>query len=358
VTRRRILQVLGGSAGGIGRHVAEIVTAFSDDDDVVLDVAAPADLRAPMPVQPIAVPIPEGPVRGHVRAVRRLRTLIRDYDLVHAHGLRAGLDTAVAARTVRVRCIVTLHNLVRDDIAGGAKGRIYRRAEPLVVRLADLTFVPSRAMAEHLRALGARGRIEVLYAGTAPPPEPMRTRAEVRSELEVADHLVVTVARLHPQKALHVMLEAVAKMQSDAVLALVGEGPLEDELKHRAVELGIDDRVRWLGYRADAADYMAAADVFCLSSVWEAVPLAIQEAVALGVPVVSTDAGGVSELIEDGVSGRLVAPNDAGALAAALDEVLGAPDIARNYAESARRHLDANFSRGAILARLAQVYRG
>jgi glycosyltransferase involved in cell wall biosynthesis len=362
VSAKRVLEVLGRSAGGVGRHVAEITKALDGHDGLQIDVAAPGDLTVPMPKPVLPVDIPDGPVRGHFSAIRRLRNIIEEHghDLVHAHGLRAGIDGALAARWAKVPAVVTLHNLVQSDISGGLRGRAYRMAEPALVRLASKVFVPSTEMAEHLAsaAPGSARKVEVLYAGVAEPAHAVRSRADVRRELGVGDDdaVIVTVARLHPQKALHVLLRAVAKLDSVA-LVVIGDGPLEGELKGLARGLRIAERVRWLGYRSDVADYIAAADVFSLSSVWEAVPLAAQEAVLLRVPVVATDVGGLGELITDGVSGRLVPKNDDGALAAALRGTLESPGAARDFAGRALADYGKRFSRDEIIARLKEVYR-
>jgi glycosyltransferase involved in cell wall biosynthesis len=111
-----------------------------------------------------------------------------------------------------------------------------------------------------------------------------------------------------------------------------------------------------VGFVDNPADYIAAADVFCLSSAWEAIALAAQEAVMLGVPVVATDVGGMSELISDRESGRLVTAGDIGALRAALVEVISEPELGRKYAQRARDDYAANFSRDAVLDRLRAAY--
>jgi glycosyltransferase involved in cell wall biosynthesis len=113
--------------------------------------------------------------------------------------------------------------------------------------------------------------------------------------------------------------------------------------------------VRWLGHRDDVGDLVAAADVFCLSSVWEAVALAAQEAVQLGTPVVATRVGGMAELIDDGVTGRLVAIGDDRALADALGEV-AATSAGAAYARVARAHYDERFSRARTMDAIASAY--
>lgn len=356
----RVLQVLGYSTGGISRHVAQ-VTAALDGEGFSVDVAGPGDLPLRMPKPVLPVSIPSGPVRGHRAAVRRLREIVSGgrYDVVHAHGLRAGIDAALAARGL-CPVVLTVHNVVHPDVAGKLKHLAYARAESLAVGLTDHTFAVSADIAAHLRRrLGARGKVEVLYLGIGDPPRVARERTAVRAELGVGEDegLVVTASRLAPQKALPVMFEALSLTRTPFVLALLGTGPQEQELRRLAAERGIADRVRWLGFRPDVADYVAAADVFCLSSVWEGVPLAAQEAILLGVPVVATAVGGMPELVEDAVTGRLVPPRDPAALAAALRQVLANETLRKTFADGARASLQERFSTERMLARLAAEYR-
>lgn len=358
---RRVLQVFGPSEGGIARHVAMVTEGLDGRDGLEVDIAGPPNLPVPMPKTIRELHIPSG-VRGHRRARKRIAELVGEgYDVVHAHGLRAGIDSGLALQSTGMNVYMTVHNLVLADISGGAKALVLKRAEPFAVRSTTRTFCASEQIATHLRSIAPRyaDRIETLHAPVGEAPLVMRSRDEVRRELGLdADRkLVVTVSRLAPQKALHVMLEALAKLPSEVFLAIVGSGPLEHELKARAATLGLDDRLAWLGFRSDAGDYIAAADVMCLSSVWEAVALAAQEAVLLGIPVVSTDVGGMGELLTDRHSGRLVPKGDSGALADALQEVLGSGSIAREYADNALKDLKERFSRDRMLARLSEAYR-
>jgi glycosyltransferase involved in cell wall biosynthesis len=358
----RVLQVLGRSAGGIARHVAQITGSLDGTDGVIVDIARPAGLPITMPKPGFDLEIPDGPTGGHVAAIRHLREILRrgDYDVVHAHGLRAGIDAALAGRGTGARSLVTVHNLIHPAIAG-PKAAVYARAEPLVVRLSDHALAVSTEIALRIarERPALQRKIEVLYLGVGDPPRTSRSSTEIRAELGVdpVQHLIVTVARLAPQKALHVMFRALAEIPG-AVLAVLGEGPLERELGKTATELGVAERVRFLGFRPDVADHVAAADVFCLSSVWEGVPLSAQEAILLGTPVVATRVGGMPELIEDGRSGLLVEPGDAHALATALDKVLGDPTLAGRLAGAAKERLHRTFSTERMLARLRELYIG
>ncbi|HEV2754879.1 MAG TPA: glycosyltransferase [Actinomycetota bacterium] len=354
----RVLQVLGNSTGGIARHVAQ-VTEHLDGDGFAVDIAGPPALPLEMPKPVHHVSIPNGPVKGHAAALRRLREILGSggYGVVHAHGLRAGIDAALAARG-GPPVVLTVHNVVHPDVAGPARALLYKPAESLAVRLTDHTFAVSKEIAARLRKVRGAGRkVEVLYLGIGDPPAVERDRTEIRRDLGAEGPLVVTASRLAPQKALHVMFDALAQVDMPFTLAVLGTGPLEGDLREAAERAGVAARVRWLGFRADVADYIAAADVFCLSSVWEGVPLAAQEAVLLGVPIVATSVGGMPELVDDAVTGRLVPPGDPAALASALRQVLSNDVLRTTFAAAARARLAERFSTGKMLARLAAEYR-
>ncbi|HWC14372.1 MAG TPA: glycosyltransferase family 4 protein [Actinomycetota bacterium] len=356
----RVLQVMGRSAGGIARHVAQVTAALDGTDGLTIDIACPADLPLAMPKQAIRVEIPDGPAGGHGRVVKQLRRLSANYDVVHAHGLRAGIDAGMAARNGRARSLVTVHNLVRAEISGELRAALYRRAEAVAVRLNDHTFAVSQDIARHLRrSIAARAEsIEVLYLGIGDAPVVERDPVEVRAELGLAPEapLVVSVARLAPQKSLGVLLRAIDRLDGNVSLAIVGEGPLRSDLERDVGDLSLGRRVHLLGFRRDVADWIAAADVFALSSIWEGVPLAAQEAILLGTPIVATDVGGMRELIANKVSGRLCPPGDPEAIAAALEEVLTDRERAVTYATAAAASLRTRFSTEAMLRRLREAY--
>jgi glycosyltransferase involved in cell wall biosynthesis len=354
--------VLGNSAGGIATHVAFVAGALGHEEGLDIDIAGPPDLPVAMPraVKPLL--IPDGPLLGHRAAAANLRNLLATgrYDVVHAHGLRAGIDSGVAARGLPISKLATVHNLVQPEIAGRWKAPLYRRSESLVVRMNDKVLAVSEQIASTLRGSRSNTKVEVLHLGVGEAKAVSRDRDAIRAELGVPSGapLIVTAARLAPQKDVGTMLRAVAGLPGQARLAIVGEGPDRSRLSDEASTLGISDRVAFLGWRDDLQDHLAAADVFCLSSIWEGVPLAAQEAILAQTPVVATAVGGMQELITDGVSGRLVAPRDPAALRDALSDVLSLPDRGEALARSALLHLQEDFSTDKMLARLKGLYVG
>jgi glycosyltransferase involved in cell wall biosynthesis len=322
----QVVEVLGTSAGGVGVHVRSLVTHLVAWGWTVT-VAAPNVTHALFDfagARVLTVPI-HGAGR-ELLAVPALRRAMRDAAIVHAHGLRAGTAAVLTRATVRpsrrVPLVVTWHNAV---LATGVAGRLLGLGERLVARGAGVNLGVSPDLVERIRALGGR---DVRLAPVPPPqPVPARTREQVRAELGLASRraLVVCVARLHHQKGLDVLLDAATRLAGPPLVVIAGDGPLRPEL-----QAGIrrtQAPVRLLGRRADVADLLAAADLVVLPSRWEGSPLVLQEAMALGRPVVATDVGGVANLAGDGA--RLVPADDPGALAAAMTELLGDPQQRR-----------------------------
>lgn len=360
MTGRRVLQVLGSSAGGVARHVAQVAPALAEAGDRVV-VAGPSALGgivAPTggPVRFAAVEIADRPHASDLRAVGRLAALAREADAVHAHGLRAGALTVLAVRGRvghRPRVVVTLHNL---PVGGRAIRAVSGVLGRVVAHGADVVLGVSGDLVALARSQGARVAERALVPAPA-RPAPDRAPAEVRADLGVpADgDLVVTVARLAPQKGLDTLVDAAVvagRSRPGLTWVLAGDGPLHQDLVERVAATGAP--VRLLGRREDVADLMAAADVVASAAVWEGQPLGVQEALALGAAVVATDAGGTREVTAG--SAVLVPVGDGDALGTAVADVLA--DDARRAAlrESARARAAELPTLDDVLTQLASHY--
>ena len=334
----RVLQLLGPSTGGIRRHVGELSAALRKRGWDV-DVAAPTGVLEGAAV----VPVPSGvDPRGVLAARRALRPLVEGIDLVHAHGLKAAWVASLLRR--RPPLVVTVHNLVLDEVAGRAAGKALRVLEGLLPRRVDELIAVSKPIADRF------GRGTVI-----PPLGPMPV---VERDLRRSGRrLVVAVARLHPQKDLQTLIRAAARLP-EVFVEIVGEGPLEDELRAAIVELRLEDRVVLCGPSANTADHLAAADVVAVPSLWESGPLVLAEAVLLGRPVVTTPVGFAGQLVQDGVSGRIVPIGDDAALAAAIAELLDDPDRATAMGEAARRRALEVLDPETLVSSVEAVYRG
>ena len=363
---RRVVEVLATSAGGVGTHVRTIVPAITAAGACVGVCGAPAteqlfgfssvgaDFR-PVGISSGLAPVADG------RAVAQLRRATAGADLVHAHGLRAGLVAAAARRLAGERArplVLTLHNALQES--SGPRQRLLRAVEGLTIRGADLVLAVSSDLADNARRLGARD-VRVVPALAPPLPPAARTRAEVRDELGVDEGrpLVVAVGRLHPQKGYDLLFDAVArwerggKLQPAPLVAIAGDGPLEAELAERVRSERLP--ILLLGRRSDVADLLGAADLCVLPSRWEGSPFTAQEALRAGTPLVSTRAGGIPELVGSGA--ELVPVGDAAALADAVVRVLGDPGRAAELAAAGRAQAAGWPDEAAAGRRIVAVYR-
>ena len=175
-----------------------------------------------------------------------------------------------------------------------------------------------------------------------------------------ADARVIgTVGRLAPQKGYHIFLDAAALVlaeQPNARFLLVGDGALAARLQEQAGKLGIADHVLFTGSRTDVNQLYPVMDLFVSSSLWEGLPTVLLESMAAGTPVVATDVSGNVELVESGVTGRLVQPDNAAALAGAILQTLRNPQPAQAMAALARQRVQETFSIVGISQQYVELY--
>jgi glycosyltransferase involved in cell wall biosynthesis len=334
----RIGLLLAESRGGIGQHVASLVPRFLAAGHEVV-VCAPSGTAEHFDFGAATV-VTQAPA-------------LRGSDVVHAHGYRAGM-TALRDRSRLRPLVVTWHNAV---ITPGPRGLVMRMGQRLVAKGADLTLGASSDLVELAKRLGARNAQLAPVAAPAVPD--IRTpAAEVRHALGLRDEpLVITVGRLAPQKDYPTLLSVAARVHEstpEAVFVVVGDGPLRDNLQSRIDAEQLP--VRLLGHRTDVADVLGAADVFLLTSHWEARALVVQEAMQVGVPVVATAVGGVPELVDD--SAVLAFPGDVDGLADGVRAVLAEPDTA-NAMRTRGRELAARWpDEDAVAKNLLDIYAG
>jgi glycosyltransferase involved in cell wall biosynthesis len=304
----------------------------------------------------VPVEIPASPRPRDATAVAGLRRAWRETppDVIHAHGLRAGLVAALA-RPDGVPLVVTLHNSV---LAGsGLKGRALALLERRVVRAAQVCLCVSSDLVQRARELGGQ---DVRLAPVLAPPLPPATadRESVRAELGLTGDapMVLAVGRLHPQKAHQILITAAARWrtrQPRPVVFIAGNGPSFIELG--ALVSAERAPVVLLGYRDDVADLLAAADVAVVTSVWEGSQLFAQEALRAGVPLVATAVGGQPELVGDGAV--LVPARDVDAVDAAVTRLLDDPAQRAALVERGRRQAAGWPTEEQTVARILDVYR-
>jgi glycosyltransferase involved in cell wall biosynthesis len=346
--------VTGRTAGGIGRHVASLVPELAARGAEVT-VVGPRDTRgfgyesaggrfegADMAagVAPLA----------DLRGLFRLRRLMRGSDLVHAHGIKAGVLGGLAARWARVRAVVvTFHNPVLR------RGGTARRAGGFGLRVAGRLADRRIFVSPHL-TLTDESEL-VIPAGVSPQRPTADEAGRARTSLGLGTRrIVLSVGRLSHEKGPDLLVEAAGRLSArDVVVVLVGDGPMRPQLEAMAEERRLGDRLVLAGHRDDARALIESCDLFCLPSRKEGSPLALQEAMLAAVPIVATDIPPVRRLTgEDGA--LLVPPEDPDSLAVAIDKVLSDPALAARLAREARRAADRLPDSESVARRIADLY--
>ena len=243
------------------------------------------------------------------------------------------------------------------------------RLQRYVCRLAHRVLVNADAVKRWLAEDGVpASRISVIPNGIdlsrfETPANP----AEIRRSLGVPEQakLVAVVSRLHPLKGIEDFLEAaivIAGRYPDVYFLVVGEpSPVNDRtyldtLIERAKQTGLERRVIFTGLRSDVPALLSAVDVSVMPSLNEALSNVLLESMAAGAPVVATDVGGTTEALKDGYSGLVIPPAKPAAMAAAIDQLLSNPPLARELGASARRTIADRFSLDRMVAATAEVY--
>jgi glycosyltransferase involved in cell wall biosynthesis len=330
----KIALVLASSTGGVGSHVASLVTGLAPGNEVT--VCGPAATeeqfhfteRGAARFYPIEIRPKPRPWDARVIGVLRRALAEVAPDVIHAHGIRAGF-VAVAGRP-GAPLVVSWHNAVLASGLGGPANRVVER---WVARSADVTLGAYADLVTRARALGSPdARLCEVAAPELPPPA--RSREEVRAELGLTEGrpLILSIGRLHQQKGFDVLVEAAIRwrvLDPVPLVAIAGKGP--EYLDLTAMISRGRAPVLLLGHRTDVADLLNTADLAVVSSHAEARQLFAQEALRAAVPLVATAVGGIPELVGD--AALLIPAGDVGALDDAVRLMLADPTLRRLYAE-------------------------
>jgi glycosyltransferase involved in cell wall biosynthesis len=364
-----VLAVTGTGVGGAERAVWELATGLPADrfDVRVWLSASPGvdELAESLAVRQCPVDRVEDvgsrwDWRGMLAVWSRLRR--QRPALLHLHHPRPDTDLHLSrlAQAAGVpHLVVTEHAATRPDAAAT---RALKRRE---LHDADAITAVSASVADALvRDYGLeRARVRVVPGG-ANPPDDERERPiarRVRDDLGVGQFrpLWVCAAKLEEHKGHAVLVEALHLLKGrglDFIVVLAGDGSLRAELERRVAAAGLDDRVRFAGQVEVLGPLLMAADACLLPSLSDELPLSLLEALARGRPVVASQVGGVPEVIEDGVSGRLVPPGDAVALAAVLQDFHARRDSAAHLGSAGAERVRAEFTWSRVVEAFEAVY--
>jgi glycosyltransferase involved in cell wall biosynthesis len=362
--RVRVLWLTKGlGRGGVERLIASSIRHFDRERfDVEVAYLLPWKDAFVEEITDAGVPVHCVGRRGWARLLWPLRlrriAVRRRYDIVHTHmPLSAAIARLVLGRGPRF--VHTEHNVWQRHRRASrwANSLTFGRNAAVVAVSASV----ARSIAP-LRIVARRPPVEVLLHGInlneIRPPTVGRGAARDALGMAPGDLVIGTVGNLTRKKNQQMLLHAVAILAErvpNVRLVVVGTGPLEDHLQRLAERLGIGDRTLFTGSRRDVLELLPGFDVFCLSSQFEGLSIALVEAMATGVPCVATAVGGMPEVIDAGVSGLLVRAGATSDLADALERVLCDEALRAQLGEAGRARA-ASFDIGRAALRLQVLY--
>lgn len=299
------------------------------------------------------------------RSLRRVRAHLRavDPDVVHTHLSTADVLGGLAARSLGIPAVCTVHLIDRAaNEAPGARTALRGGVTALARRIGDsrIIAVSDAAREAYLKRYreGPR-RVVTVHNGIA-VPAPKHSRAEIRAELGIpADAPVVAiVAVLREGKGHDIALQAITRVQTrfpGLTLLVVGDGPLRTQIESLAAPLGRD--VIFTGHRGDVAELLGAVDVLLHPTSMDAFPTVLLEACAASLPVLASRVGGIPEIVVDERNGLLVdAPPSAEAVADGLERLLGDAPLRTRMGVAARARFESEFSAERWASRLRDLY--
>jgi N-acetyl-alpha-D-glucosaminyl L-malate synthase BshA len=296
---------------------------------------------------------------------RRFAKIVREHEIeiVHAHQYTPFFYSGLAKLLFRARfqLILTEHGRHFPDVVSW-KRRVLNRL--ILSHCANAVSAVCDFSARALREVDGFGgkTIEVIENGVDYQAyQPIQSKESLRRKLELdpARKYLICVARFHPVKDHATLLRGFARIAPqcpNANLLLAGDGPLRSDLESLTHQLHLQDRVQFLGVRADIPELLQAADLFVMTSLSEAASLTLLEAMAVGLPVVVTDVGGNPEIVRHNIDGLLVPRQDDAALSEALSTLLHYPEKAEALGASGRDRVHQKYDLQRTIARYHQLY--
>lgn len=271
---------------------------------------------------------------------RRLGRLLadREVNLVHAHGYRSVVNAGLARRHHPFALVRTVHGLAEPETAFSVpwlKSHLYNGLESYFSGRAGATVC---YVTDDLRAArGDDGRGLTVYNGIDPLE---KTDFPRPADLAAGVFHFAAVGRISPVKGLETVIRAAANWAPDfpAVLDLIGTGPSVAELQNLVSEMGLESRVRFLGFQKKIHDYLAHVDALVMPSWHEGLPYTVLETMAVGTPIIASRVGGLQEILVHGETALLLEPGDVEGWAAAMGDLVQSPEKAKKLGEAGCRH--------------------
>ncbi len=280
-------------------------------------------------------------------------------DIWHGHDYKTNVLGLMLRHFWPMKLVTTLHGWVHHT----RRTLLYYLMDRMSLRFYEKVICVSDDLHRASRAAGVPVHRTVLLENGIDLADFRRGRSTVQAKRELgfnSDRLLIGAAgRLSSEKGFDLLIRAVDRLLAagmDVDLAIAGEGDQKEPLAKLIAELGREEQIRLLGYRANLIPFYEAMDVFALSSHREGLPNVLLEALAMEVPVVAAGINGVPKLITDSVDGMLIEPGSVDALTTALTTLIGEPGLRQRYAKAGRNTVETRYSFAVRMQKLRQIY--
>ena len=314
---------------------------------------------------------PVDPVNDLAALARLTRFLLkRKYHIVHTHNSKTGFIGRLAGRLAQVPVVIhTVHGFSFHAQESALRRRIFCFLERMAAGWADRMIFISQPLIDWAwkeKIVRDAKKISKIYSGIetdkfAPVIETQK-RANRRTWNIPADAFVIgIVSKLWEGKGHATLIEGFS-LAASAVpgcrLVIVGEGPLRPELENLARRKGVEDKVVLTGFQREVAQMISMFDLAVLPSFFEGMGRVLLEAMAMGIPVIGSDVGGIPDLVRQGKEGLLISPGDPLALAEAIRAVASNPQMAKKMGDAGKKRVSEQFSARDMVRRIERVYLG
>ncbi len=291
-----------------------------------------------------------------LKTFRTMQTILSDqqYDIVHSHDYKTHLLAAILRRKFGYKYIATVHGYNATTL----REKIYYQFDRFSLRRANLVIAPAKFLADELKRKFKINNIEVVYNGIELNEYPF---AEFDKAKFTAPFNLLYLGRLSAEKNVKLLIEAIALLSERGFnlrLKIAGAGPQEKYLKRLVEVKGLNHCIEFTGFleRTKIHELLSSADIFVLPSKTEVFPNVLLEAMAVGTPVIATKVGGVEELIRDETDGLLVNSDDVNQLTQKIEFLINHPELACNFAVSARKRIEQHFTFANHFVRTIEIY--
>ncbi|WP_310489039.1 glycosyltransferase family 4 protein [Chamaesiphon sp. VAR_69_metabat_338] len=361
LARKKILYVITkAELGGAQAHVYDLMNSLHRDYEVHLAVGAAGVLTEKAIDLGIKVHIIDNLKRSinptsDLKSIQQCIAIIKliQPDLVHCHSSKAGVVARIAAWRCRVPVIFTAHGWGFDPRSPLIQRNIALGVEKILAPISTKVICVSESDRQLAIALKVTSPELAVTIHNGIENKPIATAAPERQPPKL-----IMVARFNrAQKDQQTLMQAIAKLKEPVELLLVGTGPDWEASKTIAKDLGITDRVSFLGDRLDVPELLANSQIFVLSTHYEGAPISILEAMRCGLPIIATNVNGIPEQVADGETGLLVPHQDVDALTAAIANLIKNPDLRQQMGVAGKHKFAKEFTVEQMAEKTELLYR-